>query len=476
LKGTTPQRPELSEGSRKEKTGLIVKKNIIIVQIVLSLLAVAGGGYLFLMAGRSGDFSRPAVLLVIAGPLMVAVLGWVSLRRFLKPARLEGLNDEFAGFSPAFDNDTGQPQKHPKAIEESLRQYGALFESAADAMFILDGEKGRQGKILKANGAASRMYGYTVEELLKMNISDLDTPGPAAIVRERIDRLVAGETLRVEADRRRKNGTVFAVDISAAAFETSGRKYILAIDRDSDEKRRSAEAIQRERQNAFVAELASGLAHEIKNPLAGIKATIDVLSEESGMPAEDRSALKNVVPKIKRIESLLKILLNFARPPKPQFSRTQVNAVLDNAVDLALRDRSHASDAETAVRVIREYDDTLPEIDADPMQLQQIFTNLLLNASEAMPKGGTVFLKTLLDATTRTLEVRISDTGPGIDEEARKHIFQPFYSKKAAGPGLAIASRLVEEHGGSIGVQCPENRGSLFMVRLPVNQAQRRQI
>ncbi len=225
-------------------------------------------------------------------------------------------------------------------------------------------------------------------------------------------------------------------------------------------------------QLVVLGELAGGLAHEIKNPLAGIKASMEVLLEDPSISAENRDVLSKVLDQIKRIEALLKTLLNFARPPKPHFMLADVNSVLDASIDLALRHPLFSARDSKPITVRKDYDSRLPDTMADPLQLQQVFMNLLLNAADAMPDGGTITVQTSHEKSARSLRITITDSGKGIDEAVINRIFQPFFTTKTKGTGLglSITKRLIEQHGGSIRVQNSPDRGASFTILIPVRQ------
>lgn len=443
---------------------------------------------------QEANQTRIIVMALIAvGPLLTIGLAYTLIRGFTKPInillkatkrlkagdldyRIEGLKDEFAELAIAFDDMAGSLKEHLREIEESERRYRLLFESAADAIFILDAEGAQAGKIVAANQAAAKMHGYSAEELMTLNIKDLDTPDAAAAVPARIERMLkGGEWLKAEVTHCAKDGRVFPIELSAGVFEFGNHKYILAIDRDITERKQAQEALQRAEQIRTAGELATGLAHEIKNPLAGIKVTMETLAEEPYLSEEDRSVLFKVIDEIKRIEGLIKGLLNFARPPKPQFTHTDVNTVLDTAAQLVLKNRSHASGEPGAIDMVKELSPDLPEIIGDPMQLKQVFMNLLLNAVDAMPEGGTVVLKTSFGEAAHAVTVDISDTGKGIDARVLDKMFQPFFTTKSKGTGLglAISKRLIEEHGGKISIENNKGGGSTFRISLPCDNGKR---
>ena len=426
------------------------------------------------------------IVLVVAGPLMVALFAFTTLNSFAKPiqillaavkrlkagdldSRVTGMKDEFAELADSFNDMAQGLRDRLREIAENERRYRLLFESAADAIFILDTEGDQAGNIVTANHAAAAMHGYTVEELIKLNIRDIDAPEASQRVLARIERMMKGEWIKTELDHVKKDGTIFPVEISAGVFEFSDHRYILAIDRDITERWRTEEALQRAEQIRTTGELAAGLAHEIKNPLAGIKATMETLAEEPYLTQEDRGLLFKVVDEIKRIDGLIKGLLNFARPPRPQFMATDVNAVLDAAAQLVLQNRPPTGNGHRTIDLVKDLAAELPEIIADPMQLKQVFMNLLMNAADSMPDRGTVVLKTSFDDATCSITAAISDTGKGMTASVMDRIFQPFFTTKSGGTGLglAISKRLIEEQGGRIAIDSSEGRGTTFSITLP---------
>lgn len=376
---------------------------------------------------------------------------------------------EFGELASSFNEMADSLKEHMNKIEESEKRYRTLFESAGDAIFILEAEGEKAGHIVAANRAAAEMHGYTVDELLSLNITDLDTPEAASQAPDRINRILQGEWIKAEINHRKKDGTVFPVEINAGLLEVGDKKYVLAIDRNITERKQAEEALQRTEQMKMVGELAAGLAHEIKNPLAGIKVSMEVLSSEAKMSDEDKEVLSKVIEEIKRIELLLRELLSFAKPPRPQFMIADIHSIIDKAMALSLKNIQSA-DSSKEVEVIREFSVPLPETMVDPMQLQQVFLNILFNAVEAMPNGGKLKVKTHYNKSMETIEIEISDTGKGIDSEALDKLFNPFFTTKPKGTGLglSISKRLIEQHGGTISASNNQMGGATFMIRLPV--------
>ncbi len=227
--------------------------------------------------------------------------------------------------------------------------------------------------------------------------------------------------------------------------------------------------MQRAEQMVVAAELAAGLAHEIKNPLAGIKVAMNVLSVEATLSDEDRAVLGKVIGEVSRVEVLMKNFLNFTKPPKPQLAPIQVNNLLNTTLAFYLKHHSLPPGEPNRIDIVKDLR-PLPATNADPVQLQQVVLNIVLNAIHAMPAGGTLTVRTFHEEVPDFIRVEISDTGNGIKAELIDRIFQPFFTTKAKGTGLglAISKQLVEQQGGSIGAANNPGGGSTFTIRLPV--------
>ena len=227
--------------------------------------------------------------------------------------------------------------------------------------------------------------------------------------------------------------------------------------------------MQRAEQMVVVGELAAGLAHEIKNPMAGIKVAMSVLSEESYISPEDKSVLQKVVAEITQLEGLMRNFLNFAKPQKPRLEPVNMNQLLNTTLTFHLKHQAVGSGESGKIRITKEFGE-LSQTLADPTQLQQIFLNLFLNALHAMPRGGELSVQTCMEENGKTIRIEISDTGSGIREDLIDKVFQPFFTTKPKGTGLglAISRQLIEQHEGTIAAANRPGGGVLFTILLPV--------
>ena len=241
--------------------------------------------------------------------------------------------------------------------------------------------------------------------------------------------------------------------------------------------KKQMQEMQRTEQLRVCGEMAAGLAHEIRNPLAGMKVSIEVLLSELTIDERDRDILRKIIEQIRNIELLMKNLLNYARPVAAQPVSFNVNKILEKTIYFIEKHPSFNS-GNPRKRIIKELDDNLPEIVGDPQQLQQVFLNLLLNAADAISDGGKITVKTCADEEGKTVAIELHDTGKGIPAELAEKIFLPFFTTKGKGKGsglgLAVSKRIVEEHGGSIEFANSSSGGVTFTIMLPVKAEENR--
>jgi two-component system NtrC family sensor kinase len=220
---------------------------------------------------------------------------------------------------------------------------------------------------------------------------------------------------------------------------------------------------------ASVGQLAAGVAHEINNPLGTILLYSHMILEKLEQKDDRREELDTIAKEAARCRDIVRGLLDFARQRKLQVENVNVNKILEETLSLVAAQPSFQR-----VKVVSTLDPSLPPTGGDPVQLKELFLNILSNAGEAMPKGGTVTVSSrFLDGTARQIEVMIRDTGQGIPPENLDKIFMPFYTTKKIGQGtglgLAIAYGIVKMHRGAIEVKSKVGEGTVFWVKLPAS-------
>lgn len=222
------------------------------------------------------------------------------------------------------------------------------------------------------------------------------------------------------------------------------------------------EQMRRQERLASVGSLAAGIAHEIRNPLASLSGSIQMLREDSGLPRDKRQLMDIVIRETDRLNMIITEFLDYARPASVQQVLLSLESVLRETLVLFKNSREFRK----SISVDTMIDPSLM-VRADPQRLRQVFWNLIINAAQAMEDGGVVTLRAW--RSDSDLRVDISDTGRGIRSDAIEKIFDPFFTTKAEGTGLglAIAYRIIEDHGGSITVKSETGEGATFTVRLP---------
>jgi PAS domain S-box-containing protein len=214
---------------------------------------------------------------------------------------------------------------------------------------------------------------------------------------------------------------------------------------------------------AALGEMSAVVAHEIRNPIAGIAAGVEYLSKSipEGSPHKEDMAM--ILGEIERVNRILEDILSVARPFQLKFSSQSLPDIIEEVLH-----RCQPSIENKAIHVMRRYAPSLPQVQADRERMEQALTNLVLNAVEAMPDAGTLSIH--LRTRGHWLTMTIADTGPGIPPEAQRRIFEPFFTTKTRGTGLglAIARRVIEEHGGAIEVSSELDKGTTFAIQLPL--------
>lgn len=258
--------------------------------------------------------------------------------------------------------------------------------------------------------------------------------------------------------------------VAAASFGLAvlavGFLYVLHLIRKN--RRLEQEKIKVERQ-AFAGFLASGLAHEIRNPLNAMNMNLQMLEEElQGIPGIQEGSdygelLGSTKSEIKRLERLVNNFLAYARPTDPRLESRDVNELLRQVVRFFQADFTRGQ-----VELSLDLEPLLPTVELDETLLKQALTNLLVNARQVLRPGGRVVLRTRAGGDG-SVWIEVQDNGPGIPAEAREKVFEVFYSSRGGGTGLGlpIARRIVEKHQGTIELESPEDGGTLFRIRLP---------
>jgi two-component system sensor kinase FixL len=322
----------------------------------------------------------------------------------------------------------------------------SIINSAVDGIIVIDG----RGRIESFNPGAERLFGYAQAEVVGHNVSMLmpspyreehdgyigryQTTGKAKIIG--IGREVRGQ---------RKDGTTFPLHLSVGEMTIGGERMFTGILHDLSDRVRVEEQLREQTALARLGEMAAVIAHEVKNPLAGVRGAIQVIGARLPSGSQDGTIVTDILARIDALDQLMKDLLLFARPPQPRRAPVEIVRLLSGTTDLLTRDPSLG-------RVRVEITGGPATIGADAEMLRIIFHNILVNAAQAMHGEGIVRVR--VQAVGGNCRVSIADDGPGIPAELHEQIFIPFFTTKSRGSGLGLptAKRLVEAHGGSIGI------------------------
>lgn len=328
-----------------------------------------------------------------------------------------------------------------------------------------------RGKIVTFNSMAERITGRRRVEVLGKSCEDIwGRRGtiPNVITNSLKDRCYINFESSIASPER---GLVPVAFTSTVLRDHQQKKIgaLLTI-RDLSEVKELEEKVRRADKLTALATMAAGMAHEIKNPLSSMKVLSQLLPKKYD-DMEFRKKMEEIVPReINRIDRIVESLLSFARATALTFEKVNVNDLLEENVKY-FQDQAEAVD----VKIKTDYAD-LPEIELDKGQLSQVFSNLMLNAIQAMSEGGELKVVTLLGKKImdqlQTVIVKISDTGHGMPEETVNKLFDPFFTTKHGGTGLGltISHNIVDGHGGYIDVESKAGKGTTFTITLPVSQ------
>jgi signal transduction histidine kinase len=225
---------------------------------------------------------------------------------------------------------------------------------------------------------------------------------------------------------------------------------------------------------ATMGELAAGVAHEIRNPLAGIAGAIEIISKDFPKDHPDREILEDLRQEVRRIEKVLNDLLTYARPKAPQFGMADLKDTVAHTLQFA-RQQIGSKNVEFSIQI----PSPLPRFRMDPEQLHQVLLNLVLNGIQALDQEGKISIQAGVLAGSGApnrpnyIEISVSDTGGGISRDYLEKIFRPFYTTKRGGTGLGLSlcRRIISQHGGTLSAESEVNKGSRFIIRLPMREA-----
>ena len=364
----------------------------------------------------------------------------------------------------------------PADAWDATFDYRALFDGNPSPILVFDGETLR---IVDVNDAAVRTYGYAREEFLELTIEDIRPPEDLAHLHECLAKRGKGYPAGKTSRHRKRDGTVMEVQVFGLTVQFAGRRARLSIIQDVSHQRRLEEQLRHSQKLEAAGLLAGGIAHDFNNLLSIVLGSSELAQRAVGASRSPAEHLESISSAASRAAELTRKLLAFSRKQVMKMRPLELNQALVEFAkllqrvvgeDIALEFRASASPL-----VVR----------ADPSQLEQVLLNLCTNARQAMPKGGRLVIETQRAGFDGAFvernpwarvgeyaELRVTDSGEGMDELTRERIFEPFFTTKreGSGLGLAVVHGIVQQHEGCLDVQSAPGAGTSMRVYLPLTQ------
>ncbi len=369
--------------------------------------------------------------------------------------------------------DVSETRRAEAALRASEERYRGVFQQFRDGIFFFDPVT---KAVLDSNLSFQKTFGYTAEEVRALSLYDL-VLDDRATVDANVARAAAGPFVHIgERKYRRKDGAAVGVDVESFLFEEAGRPVIFVLARNLTEKQLLEGQLRQAQKMEAVGRLAGGVAHDFNNLLTAILGYSELILSD-GPPEDIRQNVEEVRKAAERAAALTRQLLAFSRKQVLQPRVIELNDVvkdLDAMLHRVLREN---------VKIAFEPDPHLWRVKADPGQLEQVLMNLAVNASDAMPEGGLLTIRTR-NATLESGEIdgipilpgsyvllEVSDTGHGMDAETLAHAFEPFFTTKERGKGtglgLATVYGIVKQSGGYIQALSEQGKSATFRIYLP---------
>ncbi len=346
---------------------------------------------------------------------------------------------------------------------------GGAIRELQDTKFALDrsaivATTDVAGRITYVNEKFCQISGYSEAELLGQDHRVINSGHhPKEFFAALWSRISRGEVWTGEIRNRAKNGEIYWVDTTIVPFlDDRGRPYQYMAIRFEITERKRAEARLREQETlARLGEMAAVVAHEVKNPLAGIRGALQVIGGRMEQGAPEREVIDDIQQRIDVLNQMVQDLLVFARPKPASMRPTSVTALIAGTASMLQHDPAWAE-------LTLELPDVGPTLRLDATQLQIALFNLLVNAAHATEGRGSV--RVTVEAGVDSCDIVVADDGPGFEPEAAKRLFEPFYTTKHRGTGLGLATarRVVEMHDGTLTASLGSDGGAVMRMRLPI--------
>jgi PAS domain S-box-containing protein len=383
----------------------------------------------------------------------------------LSVSAIQGRAGTIAGII-AVAHDLTEIRRLEDELANKNRFMANILQDSADAIITLDPDD----YITAWNRGAEAIFGFAAQEVVGRHLNviippELRDPREREKVKQRLQS--HGAVRNYQTERLTRDGRRIQVIFTRTAIRDDSGRLIgssavlkdVTIFRNLEKQLADAEHL------ATLGELSAGLAHEIKNPLAGIKGAIDIIRDSLPSVDPHREILGDVLHEVNRIDKIVRDLLNYAKPKPASHSDIHFPELVQRIAAMA---RQSSKIESLSIRI--EQSNTIPGFTGDETQLEQVLLNLLLNAQNALRAGGSIVVRLHHDNEEMITRLEVEDNGSGMAEEIRRKIFQPFFTTRVDGTGLGLATCLknVQYHGGSIDVRSEPGRGTKFTVSIPM--------
>ncbi len=348
------------------------------------------------------------------------------------------------------------------ALKGLQAEASGQLNAVSDAVLGLDADL----KIVRVNNSARRMLGYDRDEVDGLSVQDV-LVGPEDITSTLLDALGHERTAeRAKVVLHRRDGTPFPVHLRAVPMATASPTRLLVVLSDQTERQAIEDQNELLAQRALLGEVSAIFAHEVRNPINNISTGIQLVASRLGKDHPLYGSLDKVRKECSRLDQLMSDVLFFTRRLELKMEPIDMASTLDRMLE-----RWRPRMKQAGVRSHVKFDPETPKVLADPRTFEQVIVNLITNALQAMPDGGTLSITVQPAASShdQPVEIKIADTGPGISQEQIERIFDPFFTTKkdGTGLGLAISRRIISAHKGSIQVESFPDAGTVFNIQLP---------
>lgn len=349
-----------------------------------------------------------------------------------------------------------------ESVQRAKTELEISFDAIQHSIFLLEAS----GRILRINETTEKTYGHR-DQLLGRNYWEIlyqaSEPPSGCPVRECF---LSRRPVQKEGPHPRWGG-FYRLYAFPVLNLSSQLERIVYYEKDETEARKLEQRLQQTERLQSLGTLAAGIAHEIRNPLATINFNAQMLQRELDLDDNQAQMLSDLIQEVRKIDNIVREVLNFARPREPQFLPANLNDIVRYCHNLS---KVHIRKAK--IELFLDLDHAMPDIIMDSDQIGQVVMNLMINAVEAMPNGGRMEVQTRVDEAQERVVLSVRDTGEGILPEDEGRIFDPFFTRKAEGTGLglSICRRILERHGAHMEVESHVGKGSLFRVVFPLTK------